>query len=253
MRPVLQPVAGRAHEARCPAGIGFGVAPPGNAWTRPMRREPLPAPWTEKRRPAVLARALPPGSTGEGNLTRPGPGLGVVHAVAFVNRIDCRKPASGTSRACASGCGRGCPAVKRRVGSRCAALFDERSGGGGPGSREGRPQGRLAAGATERARGRPTRLSDGRKRRPGGTSLEAPLTRGTVPSGARSSLRRGLRARACRSGRSAVKRLFTPPSREEIERNPRVLVVQVGLQRSVRRIDPANAEGDRKVSRGDVG
>jgi hypothetical protein len=56
--------------------------------------------------------------------------------------------------------------VERRAGSRCAALFDERSGSGGPGSREGRPQGRPAPGATERVRGRPARLWDGRKPRP---------------------------------------------------------------------------------------
>jgi len=105
--------------------------------------------------------------------------------------------------------------VERRAGPKCDALFDERSGGSGPGSRAGRPQGWTASGrgkakapprpgATERVRG--SSLSPlGRPKTPSRRHADSNLPSGrTVPSGARSSPRRGLRAGADRSGRCAV-------------------------------------------------
>jgi len=131
-----------------------------------MRREPLPAPWTEKRRPAVLARAQPPCPRRARATSHARVGLGVVQAVALVNRFDCRKPASGTGSTRASGGGgalrrwkgtldRGAPPSLTR-GAEAAVLAPGRA----------RSQGRVGAGATERVRGSLARLSDGRKRRP---------------------------------------------------------------------------------------
>jgi len=101
---LLQPVSGRAHETRCSAGIGFGVARPGIAWTRPMRREPLPAPWAVNRRPAAFARAQPPipGARGQPRATGTGSG-GFLRSCSWIVSIArSRRTAPESARASGS-------------------------------------------------------------------------------------------------------------------------------------------------------
>jgi len=244
-----------------------------------MRREPLPAPWTEKRRPAVLARALPPcPRAGEGDLARTGRArCGPSSRARESFRL---QEAGERHRKHPRKRGRmGPSAAERHAGSRRAALFDERSGGGGPGTRAG-SFARTGRRGRDRACQRQPCSPLGRPKTPSQAACRSKLrSRSTVPSGARPSLRRGLRpglakAEGAPSSASSLLLLEGPLREasasggvlpgastqaqagvraEEIERSTRVPVVQVGLQRSVRRIVPASAEGGRKAVRGDAG
>jgi len=89
-----------------------------------------------------------------------------------------------------------------------------------------------------------------RPKTPSQTARRSKLrSRSTVPSGARPSLRRGLRARLTEAegAPSSASSLLSPERGSRTK--PRVLVVQVGLQRSRRRIVVVIAEGSRKASR----
>jgi len=164
-----------------------------------MRREPHPGP-LGREAPAggVSQERCRPSRAYEGKTSRDRGGVRWVHVDVLVNRFDCRKPASGSGSARASGRGRSARSVERRAGPKRAALFDERSGGSGPGSRAGHPQGRTAL---RRRRRKPPEAG---KRQ--SASEAAPLASRTVENpvqggaSSRSSLR-GARYRAARDPR----------------------------------------------------